>query len=425
MNRKIAPGIIDAVDMSLSLKPYEQFSLSNGVPVYCINTGTQDVLQLELVFFAGTWFEQKKGVAAACNFLLKNGTQSRNAFQINEAFDYYGAWCSRSCYSETAVVSLHCLNRHLDNVLPVVTDMLSQSVFPQQELDIYKQNSKQRLSVNLQKADFVAGRLIDSYVYGSTHPYGQYTLAQDLDALEIDDIRAFYQNHYLKGKAIIFASGRLPAGFETKLESAFGQLALGAPQFFYNAKISSPATEKKYRIQNDAHAVQGAIRMAMPFPNRHHPDFKKVMLLNNVFGGFFGSRLMANIREDKGYTYGIYSYIQNHIQQSSWQISTEAGKDVAEATIAEVYKEMQALREKPIDDDELQLVRNYMMGTILADLDGPFHIMGRWKNIVLNQLDETYFYDSIKAIKETGAEELQALAQKYLQPENFYELVVY
>lgn len=170
--------------------------------------------------------------------------------------------------------------------------------------------------------------------------------------------------------------------------------------------------------------MQGAIRIARPFPNRHHPDFMKVMVLNTVLGGFFGSRLMANIREDKGYTYGIHSYVQNHIRQSAWVISTEAGRDVCEATIEEIHKEMKKLRKEKIDADELLLVRNYLVGTILGDLDGPFHIMGRWKNLVLNNLEQSYFYDSVKTIKTISAEELKELANKYLVPEDFYELVV-
>jgi predicted Zn-dependent peptidase len=127
---------------------------------------------------------------------------------------------------------------------------------------------------------------------------------------------------------------------------------------------TTPAEQKKYRISNDENAVQGAIRLAQTFPNRHHPDFKKVIVLNNLFGGFFGSRLMSNIREEKGYTYGIHSYLQNHLQESAWMVSTEAGKDVCEATIEEVYKEMERLRTAPVDDEELLLVQNYMMGSV-------------------------------------------------------------
>jgi predicted Zn-dependent peptidase len=149
------------------------------------------------------------------------------------------------------------------------------------------------------------------------------------------------------------------------------------------------------------------------------------MVLNTLYGGFFGSRLMSNIREDKGYTYGIYSYIQNHIQESAWVISTEAGKDVSEATIQEIYNEMQKLREEKIDDEELLLVRNYMIGGILGELDGPFQIMAKWKNIILNNMDESYFYDSVNEIKAVNADQLMELANKYLKPENFWELVVY
>jgi predicted Zn-dependent peptidase len=148
------------------------------------------------------------------------------------------------------------------------------------------------------------------------------------------------------------------------------------------------------------------------------------MVMNTILGRGMSSRLFLNIREDKGYTYGIHSYVQNHIGDTAWMISTEAGKDVCEATIAEVYKEMKLLQDVLIDEEELLLVRNYMIGIILGDLDGPFQIIGRWKNIVLNKLDASYFYDSIQTIKTISAEELQQLAKKYLQPADFYELVV-
>jgi predicted Zn-dependent peptidase len=149
-----------------------------------------------------------------------------------------------------------------------------------------------------------------------------------------------------------------------------------------------------------------------------------VTVLNNIFGGYFGSRLMSNIREEKGYTYGIYSYLQDHIQQSAWVVSTEAGKDVCDATIVEIFKEMKRLQDEPVGDEEMQLVRNYMMGSLLGDLDGPFQIMARWKNYILNNLDEKFFYSAIQTIRTVSPEELQVLAKKYLNPEQFYKLVV-
>ena len=424
IDRLAAPPIKDAVEFNLQLKTCERFSLDNGVPVYTIDAGAQEVLQVELVFYAGNWFEKQRAVAAATNYLLKNGTTKKTAFQINEEFEYYGAYCNRSCYNETAVISLSTLNKNLPELLTVVKEMITDAVFSNEELDIYKQNTKQRLSVNLKKSDFVAARLSDAYLYGENHPYGCYTNPADIDALNTDILKDFFKQYYLNGQCVIFVSGKLPNDIQEQLNKNFGALSFKAFDQQLEAIGQIPAAEKKYRIQNDPDGVQGAIRIARPFPNRHHPDFMKVMVLNTLFGGFFGSRLMSNIREDKGYTYGIHSYVQNHLQPSAWVISTEAGKDVCEATIKEVYKEMKSLREDLVDEEELMLVRNYLIGTILGDLDGPFQIMGRWKNLVLNNLADDYFYRSIETIKTISAEELRELAKKYLVPEDFYELVV-
>jgi predicted Zn-dependent peptidase len=422
LKRNIAPPIVDAVNFNLQLKPYQKFLLKNGVEVYSVHAGAEEVMAIEWVFRAGNAYEDNNLVAATTNFLLKNGTSTKTAFQINEHFDYYGSYLNRACYNETATLSLHTLTRHLEQLLPSVRELLTDATLPQEELDIYRQNMKQRLKVSLKKADFVAGRLIDVYLFGEKHPYGKYSSAEDFDALQQEQVKAFYKKYYQQGKLTIFASGRLPANLEELLNQYFGDLPGGeVPQLEIP---STPALEKKYRITNDADGVQGSIRLARQFPNRHHPDFLKVQVLNTLFGGFFGSRLMENIREDKGYTYGIHSYLQNHVGQSAWMVTTEAGRDVSEATIEEIHKEMKLLRDELVDDEELLLVRNYMMGSILGDLDGPFQIMARWKNIILNNLDEQYFYNSINAIKTVTAEELQELAQKYLNPAEFYELVV-
>ncbi len=422
INRKQPPPIKDAVELELKLKPYQKYTLNNGIDVYAVDAGAEEVLMLECVFFAGNWFEEQNLVAASTNFLLKNGTRTKNAFQINEHFEYYGAYLNRACYNETATLTLHSLTKHLPQLLPVIKELLTDSVFPQEELEIYRQNMKQRLNVNLKKSDFVATRLIDAYLYGEQHPYGRFSRFEDFDALTQEQLLDFYKQYYLNGRLVVFAAGKLPADLFSLLNTHLGDLKHTPVAVSHLA--TQPAAEKKYRVINDPAGVQGAIRIATPFPNRHHADFVKAQVLNNVLGGFFGSRLMNNIREDKGYTYGIHSYLENHIQQSAWVISTEAGRDVCEAAVAEVYKEMEQLRNEPVPEDELLLVRNFMMGSILGDLDGPFQIINRWKNIILNGLDESYFYRQIDTIKKVTAEELQQLADKYLVPENFYELVV-
>lgn len=421
-DRTVAPPIVDAVNFNLQLQPYQKYILKNGVEVYAINAGTEEVLQVEWVFDAGNWQETKNLQAAMTNHLLKNGTSTKSAYELNEYFDYYGAYLNRNCYAETATITLHCLAKHIKELLPAVKEVIADSTLPEKEMEIAVQNMKQKLEVNLKKSSFVAGRLIDVYLFGEDHPYGRFSRYEDFDRLTREDLLNFYNEYYRNGSFKIFIAGRLPEQIDQLLEQYFGDLPNNAAA----KKTFSilPAAEKKHTVINDDKNNQGSIRIARPFFNRHHPDFLKCQVLNVVFGGYFGSRLMANIREEKGYTYGIHSYLLNNRYDNGWMISTEAGREVSAAAIEEVYREMALLREEPVDAEELLLVKNFMMGSILGDLDGPFHIIARWKNIILNGVGDDFFERSIQNIKTITAEDLQEMAGKYLHPDAFYELTV-
>lgn len=424
LNRSIAPHIKDAVEYSIALKNPDVFRLSNGVEVYNVQAGTEEVVQIEWVFKAGNWFEEKKLVASATNFLIKNGTVKKSAFEINEFVDFYGAYLNRSCYNETAVVSLHCLTKQLAFILPLVQEIFLEATMPEEELLIYKQNMKQRLAVNLKKCDFVAGRKIDALLFGERHPYGVYSEMNDYDALQREELLDYYNAFYKNGHCTIFSAGILPSNYQDLLNKYFGALPLNKNEIKNIIHPIVPSSEKKWNILNDVEGVQGAIRIARACPLPTDPVFPKLQVLNVLFGGFFGSRLMTNIREDKGYTYGIYSYLMNHIHASAILISTEAGRDVCEATIKEVYHEMEQLRLHEVGKEELLLVKNYLIGTLLGDLDGPFHIIGRWKNLILHGMNESHFNYYVDVIKSIEPKELKQLAEQYLDPNDYYELTV-
>ena len=425
VDRIVAPIIKDAIDFDIQLKPYQKFALDNGVEVYAYEGGAQEVLLVDMVFDAGNTYEQKNWVAAATNFLLKNGTSTKSSFEITDAFEFYGAHLNRTCTNETATVTLHCLTKHFEEVIPLMGEIISEATFPEKEIAILKQNQIQRLLLNLKKGDFIANRLIDEYLFGFQHPYGKYSVEEDYKNINREDLVQFYEQYYKQGKCVIFIAGKLPTNIQSLLNKYVGQLSLNKKEIKEQVHPIVSASQKKYSIINDAASVQGSIRLARPFPTRHHPDFPAAQVLNNIFGGFFGSRLMSNIREDKGYTYGIHSYLQNYKHAGVWMVSTDAGKDVCKATIEEVYKEMKRLRETLVEPDELKLVKNYMLGALLGDLDGPFQIISRWKSYLLNDLNEEYFYRTIKVVREVKPEEILALANTYLKEEDFYELVVY
>lgn len=422
-DRSVAPATKDFSSFEIFLPPYEKTTLKNGVPLYYVNGGAEDVVKIEWLFKAGNSYEDKTGIASAAADLIKNGTSSKSAFEINRQIEFYGAFLQTGSYHESSVITLQTLTKRLKETLPVVQELLSDAIFPEQELSIYSQNVIQRMKVNLQKCEYVAGREIVSLLYGKDHPYGRRSSIADIEAITREDLVDFYQKNFLHGDCKIFASGKLPDNFIPLMEELFGTLDIGNERSFPEFEMK-PGEPKKYVVSNDPNGVQTAIRIARSFPNRRHPDFKEAMVLNVILGGYFGSRLMANIREDKGFTYGIYSYIESQIQSGAWLISTEAGKDVAEAAISESFKELQNLCDEPVDDEELSLVKNYLIGQQLASLDGPFQIMDRWKNLIFTGLDESFFYSVIETIKTVSPEQLQAMAKKYFDPKAYFVLSV-
>jgi predicted Zn-dependent peptidase len=424
LDRKTPPQIHDAVEFDYKLPPINKHQLSNEIPLYWLNGGVQEVAEIDWVFPAGMWYEQKPAVSNAVAALLKNGTSKHSAQQINEALEFYGASLKVNTGNDNATVTLYTLTKHLPALLPMVYEILTDAIFPEEELAIFKQNSIQRLMVNLRQAEFVANQRIDALLFGEFHPYGRFTKKEKIEALLREDLLAFYNAAYNLSHVKIFMAGSVGEHEVELLEEIFGKQKL-MKTVLHEELFSAPGpSEMKHRISNDPNGVQGAIRIGSLFPNRHHPDFAPMVVLNTLFGGYFGSRLMSNIREDKGYTYGIYSSIASFVNGGSLTIHTEVGRDVVEEAVKEIYHEMRLLCNEPADEEELLLVKNYLLGNLLGDLDGPFSIIQRWRTLILNGMDEQQFNRNIDIYKNITAKELQELAKKYYQLDNFYEVVV-
>ncbi len=426
INRSVPPQIHDAISFDFSLQACNLHTCNNNIPLHWLKAGAQEVFEISLVFKAGIWHETQTAVSQAVAALLKTGTHTKSSLAINEAIEYYGASLKVSANNDWSFITLHCLSKHVQSILSTLKEIITEAAFAESELDIYKQNSLQRLSVNLRQSDFVANRNIDALLFGRQHPYGKYTEATDIQALNAQQLRDFHKKYYAASNCRIFVSGNFEDAVLDAVIDTFGSEQWNESLSHSTGNISEieGSEQKLLRIVNDESSVQGSVRMARMTPQRQDPIFPELFVMNTVFGGYFGSRLMANIREDKGYTYGIYSSILSYQHAGVMMIGTEAGKDVCEATILEIKKEMKLMQETLVPEQELLLVKNYLLGSILGDLDGPFSIMQRWKNLILNHQDIDTFNRNIEVYKNISAQRIQELAQLYLHDAAFYELVV-
>ena len=424
IDRTIAPAIHDAVDFDYVLPAINAVKLDNGLPLYWLNAGVQDVVQIDWIFPAGLWYEQKASVAHATSGLLKSGTSKHTSQQIHEALEFYGAQLKSSAGNDYATLTLHAMTKHLPDLLPMVLEIITDSIFPETELEIHKRNAIQKLLVHLRQCEFVANQQIDALLFGADHPYGRYSQKEKMEALNREDIIAFYKKCFNLANVRIFMGGKIGDKEVKSLNEIFGKVQLTEGKVVRENFPIVTSAERIHHISNDPNGVQGAIRVGRLFPNRHHPDYTPMVVLNTMFGGYFGSRLMSNIREDKGYTYGIYSALSPEINGGSLTIHTETGRDVVVAAVKEIYKEMELICSEAATEEELLLVKNYLLGGLLGDLDGPFSILHRWRSIILNGFDESYFNNNVRIYKSVTPAELQALAQKYFNPSDYHEVVV-
>ncbi|MFT7588432.1 MAG: zinc protease [Limisphaerales bacterium] len=405
----------------VSFKKPELHTLSGGAKLYVTNAGEQDIVRIEAIFPGGRIYEKQKGIAGAVGRLMKDGTASQTSAQISETIEQYGAAVKIGADFDLSTLSIHSMTTHLDKLLPVVKDILNNAIFPQKELDTYIATTSQKIKIEEEKNDFIADTGLRASLFGTDHPYGYRTTLEILDNLNREALVEHYSRCYTNAQPILFASGKVDETTIAFLEALFGGSTINAfkaPEFEVK-----PFTEKlDYRVK--AGSVQSAIRLFQPTIDKDHKDYPGLFVLNTLFGGFFGSRLMSNIREDKGYTYGIYSGISHCVQASYFYISSEVGIDVCKDAIKEVHFELNELRNKIASEEELDLVRNYMLGMILGSLDGPLKTSDTVRGLVVSELGFDHVETLVQGILNITPEEIKRLANLYLDPANLQELVV-
>ncbi len=397
--------------------------VANSIPCYTIEGGAQDIVKIELVFKAGTVYESKPLLASTCNSLLKEGTQNSDSETIAATVDFYGAQLFTEVTKDRASVSLLTMTKYLNNLLPLFSEICCLPAFRENELDIYARKSRSSLEVNLEKVEFICRIAFSKLIFGK-HAYCDNFTPADYGSLRVEDLQEFFRKHYNLKDAFFIVSGKDTSFVLSRLSDAFGKyLTYDTSRSDLGTSISWSYQRGQSFIQKPG-ALQSAIRVGLPAPQRSSDDYAAFYLAHTALGGYFGSRLMQNIREEKGYTYGIGSAINTLEKGSYLVISTQVGAPHTMETLKEITNELNRLRSEPIHSDELDLIKNYVSGTLLQSMDGPFELGEKLKSSLLYNLPEGYYAKFLKAIFATTAEDVMNAALKYLDPSNMSEAVV-
>lgn len=420
LNRTQAPDF-KQVDHITLIKP-ETIAFSNNCNLFYFNSGDQELVRIEWVFGNLRFNQQKPLLNMSVNDMLTEGTEKMTAAMIADKIDYYGAFLQTDYGYDNCTVTLYSLNKHLADTLPIVYDILNNSIFPENEIEVFKITHQQKLQVGLQKNDIRARRQFNKALYGDTI-YGYSAEISDYDQLKQSDMQHHFKKMYQPANCTIIIAGKVDDLLLTMMREIFDKnWQNNHTPADTSQPLLKPATERFYFIEKPD-ALQSAIRMGLPTINRTHPDFPALQVVNTILGGYFGSRLMANIREDKGYTYGIGSAMTSLKQSGSFFIATEVGADVCHAALTEIEKEVNLLKNELVPEEELALVRNYMLGSLLGSLENVMSHADKFKNIYFAGLNYDYYEYYIETIKGITSERVRQLASQYLDYNNFYKIV--
>lgn len=421
LDRTVAPDF--KVINSINLPETESFVLDNGIPLHVINIGEQPVVRLEVIFDAGNWYEKDQGTSFFAVKMMTEGTSSLTSSQISEAFDKLGAFIDMTHSSDRSGIVVYCLSRFLPEVLGLVKDLIQDSVFPEKELNDLRNITLQNLRVNKEKTAYLASTALRGLLFGATHPYGQRQEEQLIETLPLKAIKSHFEDFIRQGNGTVILAGQVNEGDVARVNEYLGnndRISLQAVPVHQN---TSEYAGQALLIEKED-SVQSSIRIGRRLFNRHHPDYFKMLVTNEILGGYFGSRLMKNIREEKGLTYGISSSVVTLAHDGYFMIGTDVKKEFTQQTIDEIKKEILRLQTELVGEEELQTVKNFMAGEFAGSLNTAFEVADRRKILLLDGLPADFFNRYIDQIHATTAEDVRYIATTYLQPEDMAEVVV-
>jgi predicted Zn-dependent peptidase len=399
----------------------EKFIMDNGLLVSCVSLGEQPVFKFELCTPAGGIHTDQAGLASLVAQLMKRGTKNHSAQFLNQTFDYYGAFWEIQATLDQASFTVYGLSKHFEKLMPYVVEMIQEALFSEEEFSKELEIEIQKNKLNWEKTAYSASQLFRKNLFGPD-PYGRSATPESLANLEIKALKDFYESTWAQKMPTIFISGKISEKEIQVLNEQFGRISFKTKSLQISSEPTfQPAIQHREKKEN---ALQSSIRVGQAGINRCNPDYFGFSMLNTLIGGFFGSRLQKNIREEKGFTYGISSSLAPMHRGGYWVVGTDVKNENVEETLAELKKEIRLIQEELVGEEELNLVKNYLMGSFTGELTQAFDIAEKVKIIEMEGLSEDYYDLFQSKIIEISPKEIRDLANQYLDPSQFTEVVV-
>ncbi len=395
--------------LQFHLKEPLAISQHGKAPVFLLNGGDQEIIRLEFVFRAGKWFEPAPGLSHFTSVLLTRGTTGMSGNEIANQLDELGYHIETGSSADYAYFTVYGLTNNLPQASEIIRTCLTESCFPIRELKLEKEIYLQQLRVNQEKTSYLASRLFRQHLFGREHPYASEPEPEQLNALTSQMLTDYFSSYYRDFD--LFVAGK----FNNQTEKSVLDLIEQLPwqRHADPEKAARPAVEKQATLPKPD-AIQASIRIGKTCISRHHADYPYLALGTYLLGGFFGSRLMKVIREEKGLTYGIHAHINTYRKASVFSVAADVNQQHTDAAIEECLRQIRELREGRFSEKEIELARNHFIGNLQNEMSNAFAHMERFKALHLFQLPPAYYQNLLIKIDKARKEDIALAIEKHI-----------
>lgn len=397
--------------------------LDNSMPLYSIVAGSEAVIRLTIVIGAGTRYQEQPFVASALLNMLSEGTALYNSEQVATMLDTYGIYYDTSIDRDYGMVTVSCLEKFLDQALHILSQVMLAPTFNAEELKTYCLKRKEQLKAEREKPSYIARELFSESLFGLEHPYGKVSHEEQYDQLTSEALRKFFDKYYVAGNMFAVTSGMVSDESLDKIKRVLCQMPIADPVQDNKVEPAQSVVGEVFQMREGA--MQSSIRMGKRLFTKDHPDFNGMQVVAMILGGYFSSRIVANLREEKGYTYGAYAAMMNLQWDGYIAIATDVDAQATDDACSEIFKEIERLRTELVPEEELAMVKNIIAGEIMRILDGPFGIADiTIEGVQTGCVDNSYLSQFIEEVRDITAERIMDLAYKYLDPATFTTVIV-
>lgn len=401
------------------LKP-SQYVSNEGVDIYSVHTPAQDVVRISLVFCCGVKYQNKPFISSTTANLLSEGCGNRTSHEVAQLLDFYGIYYDVNVDRDYTVITMCVLGKFADKALEILSEIILKPQFLEEECDVYTQKRKSDLKIEREKVDVLSREELARTIFGALHPYGAFANADDYDGVTVADLRAFYNRFYTRSNLFVVVSGNINNVIIEDVKRIVDALPKGMPErTITEAPTALPQIKK---VESDD-SVQSAVNIGRVLFSRNHPDFVAMQVTATLLGGYFSSRLVRNLREENGFTYGVYAAVVNLQDSGYFAISTELKKELTDAAIEEIFKEIELLQKEEPSEEELEMVKRVITGEMLRILDGPFGIADVTIENIQNGVTNRATEQMIEKIDEITPAMVSNMARKYLKREDLSVII--